>query len=181
MANDVVIRAAEGCAAETNLLWDSVWDARRGVADWALAGADEPNNRGGLRAQSPIETAVILALFTDKRIEPDHPLFFLADGDARGYWGDGIALDDDHPGSWLWLLERAPLTILGLPASQWAEQFALEALAPLKDQGVCVRIDVTATQYPIDGRLELAAALYGRDGALVYNRKFDVLWNKAAR
>jgi phage gp46-like protein len=181
MATDVVIRVAEGCAAEFNLLWDSVWDAARGVADYAMAEPDEVNNRGGLRAKAAIETAVILAFFTDKRIDPDHPLYFLADGDARGYWGDGIVLDDDHNGSWLWLLERAPLTILGLPASHYAEQFAMEALATLKDQGVCVRVDVQATQYPSEGRLELAVALYGRDGALVYDRKFDVLWNQVAR
>ncbi len=181
MASDVVIRVAEGCAEEFNLLWDTVWDSKRGVGDWRPAESDEINNRGGLRAKAAIETAVILALFTDKRIAPDHPLYFLADGEQGGYWGDGVPLEDDHPGSWLWLLERAPLTILGLPASHYAEQFAIEALAPLKDQGVCVRIDVSATQYPTEGRLELSVALYGRDGALVYNRNFDVLWNQVAR
>lgn len=185
MANDVVIRAAEGCAADVNVLWDSVWNASLGFADWALAGADEPQNRGGLRATAAIETAIVLALFTDKRVDPDHPLYFLADGDARGWWGDGVDvradLGEGPLGSHLWLLERAPLTILGLPATQWAEQFALEALATLKEQGVCVRIEAAATMDEIAGRLELFVALYGRDGALVYDRKFDVLWNQVAR
>jgi phage gp46-like protein len=182
---DVVIRAAEGCAADTNVLWDSVWMPDLGFADWALADPDETQNRGGLRAKAAIETAVVLALFTDKRVDPDHPLYFLADGDARGWWGDGIDvradLNEVPLGSHLWLLERAPLTILGLPATQWAEQFALEALATLRDQGAVVRIDAQATMNAIEGRLELAVGLYGRDGSLVYDRKFDVLWNQVSR
>ncbi|WP_316191604.1 MULTISPECIES: phage GP46 family protein [unclassified Bradyrhizobium] len=180
-----MIRAAEGCAEEYNVLWDSVWDSALGVADWALADPDEVHNRGGLRSKAAIETAVVLLLFTDKRIEPDHPLYFLADGDPRGWWGDGIDVRDDLNegplGSHLWLLQRAPLTILGLPAAQWAEQFATEALATLRDQGVAVRIDVQATQDEREGRLDLTVALYGRDGERVYDRKFDVLWNQVAR
>jgi len=185
MADGVVIRAAEGCAEDNNVLWDSVWDASRGCADWALAGAGETGNRGGLRATAAIETAVILCLFTDKRVEQDHPLAYLADGDVRGYFGDGVDvradLDEGPLGSLLWLLERAPLTIRGTPAAAWAEQFANEALATLRDQGVCVRIDVSATQVELESRLELEVALYGRDGAQIYNRKFDVLWNQVAR
>ncbi len=184
MAN-IVIRAAEGCAQDSNALWDSVWDAERGVADWALAGVDETSNRGGLRAIAAIETAVILALFTDKRIDPEHPLYFLADGDRRGYFGDGIDVREDvHEGplgSHLWLLERAPLTIIGISAAQWATQFANEALATLIDQGVAVRIDVSATVNELQGRLELYVALYGRDGSKIYDRNFDVLWNQVAR
>ena len=185
MANDVVIRVAEGCATETNVLWDSVWDANLGFADWAIADPDEANNRGGLRAKAAIETAVILALFTDRRVDPDHPLAWLADGDVRGYFGDGIDVREDlHEGplgSLLWLLERAPMTINGVSAATWAEQFANEALATLLDQGVCVRIDVAATAIEIEGRIELSVALYGRDGARVFDRKFDVLWKQVAR
>lgn len=182
---DVVIRAAEGCAEDVSVLWDSVWDDERGQADWLLAEPDEVQNAGGLRAKAAIETAVVLALFTDKRIEPDHPLFFLADGDRRGYFGDGIDvradLNETALGSHLWLLERAPLTIRGLSAARWAEQFANEALATLIAQGVCVRIDVAATANELQSRLELTVALYGRDGNRIYDRNFDVLWNQVQR
>lgn len=185
MANDVVIRAAEGCATDANVLWDSVWDTAQGLADWAPADFDETMNRGGLRAKAAIETAVILALFTDRRVDLDHPLAWLADGDVRGYFGDGIDVRDDLNegplGSLLWLLERAPMTINGVPAATWAEQFAHEALATLITQGVCVRIDIAATSNEIEGRIELSVALYGRDGARVYDRNFDVLWNQVAR
>lgn len=185
MGNGVTIRAAEGCADETSVLWDSVWDAAQGFADWAPADPDEAGNRGGLRAKAAIETAVILCLFTDKRVLPDHPLYYLADGDVRGYWGDAIDvradLGETELGSLLWLLERAPLTIKGVPATRWAEQFANESLKTLLDQGVCARIDTAATANAAEGRLDLAVALYGRDGAKIYDRKFDVLWNRVPR
>jgi phage gp46-like protein len=93
--SDVVIRAAEGCAADSNALWDSVWDAERGFADWALADRRRAGNIGGLRAIAAIETAVIACLFTDKRVDPDHPLAYLADGEVRGYFGDGIDVRAD--------------------------------------------------------------------------------------
>lgn len=80
-------------------------------------------------------------------------------------------------GSLLWLLERAPLTIQNVPATRWAEDFALEALAPLKAPGAVVRIDATAEADALAGRLYLMVVLYGRDGGQIYNRKFDVLWN----
>lgn len=185
MANDVVIRVAEGCADETTVLWDSVWDSERGFADWALADPDETANRGGLRAKAAIDTAVVLLLFTDRRVEPTHPLYWLADGEQRGYFGDGIDVRDDLQegplGSHLWLLERAPLTIAGLSAAQWAQQFATDALSTLVDQGVAVRIDVSATADERNGRLDLVVDLYGRDGARIYNRNFDVLWKQVAR
>lgn len=181
---DVIIRSNEGCDPDPFLLWDSVWSPQLGLADWGLAGADEPLNRGGLRSKAALATAVILCLFTDKRIDPTHPLYWLADGDPRGYWGDGVDvradLGEKPLGSWLWLLERAPLTINGQSASFWAEQFALEALAPLKEQEAVSRIDALAAVNEIDARLELTVNLYGRDGQTVYSSKFEILWNQAA-
>lgn len=181
---DVVIRAAEGCDPDPSLLWDSVWDAERGAGDWAIAGSDEKLNIGGLRAKAMLETAVILSLFTDRRIETTHPLYWLADGDPRGYWGDGIDVREDLGetalGSRLWLLERAPLTINGISAAVWAKQFATEALAPLQAQGAVARIDVDASVNELKSRIELIVRLYGRDGQNVYDRKFDLIWNQIA-
>jgi phage gp46-like protein len=181
----VTIRAAEGCAEDVNALWDSVWNVTDGTADWALADPDESANRGGLRAKAAIETAVILALFTDKRVEPNHPLYYLADGDVRGYFGDGIDvrgdLNEGPLGSHLWLLERAPLTIRSISAARWAEQFAAEALMTLQAQGVVTRMEIAATANELQSRLELVVRLYGRDGSRVFDRKFDVLWNQVSR
>lgn len=179
---DIIIRSNEGCDPDPFLLWDSVWQPQDGVADFALAGADEPLNRGGLRAKAALATAVTLCLFTDKRIDPSHPLYWLADGDPRGWWGDGIDvradLGETALGSYLWLLKRAPLTINGLPAAQWATQFALEALAPLKEQGAVVRIDASAVQDETRSRLELTVNLYGEAGPAIYSQKFALVWRQ---
>lgn len=182
---DITIRAAEGCAPDSYSLWDSVWSSADGFADWAVSDGSEPQNIGGLRAKDAIGTAAILALFTDKRILPTHPLYFLCDGDPRGYWGDGVDvradLFEEELGSHLWLLERAPLTIRGVSAAVWAKQFAAEALAPLQTQGAVARIEIDATAIELKSRLELVVRLFGRDGVSVFDRRFDLLWNQQVK
>lgn len=179
---DPLIRVSEGCDPDPFLLWDSVWQPHEGRADWALAGADETLNVGGLQAKAALATAVTLALFTDRRVDPSHPLYWLADGDPRGYWGDGVDVRGDlgetELGSHLWLLERAPLTVQGVSIARWAEQFANEALEPLRRQGAVVRIEAEATAYELRNRLDLLVRLYGRDGAIVFDRRFDLIWQQ---
>lgn len=171
------LRSNDGCAPQPVLTWDSVWDPASGTADWAYAGAAENDNIGGLQAQHAIETAVILSLFTDRRCPDGHPLAWLIeDGDLRGWWGDGVDLRDDlgetPTGSLLWLLTRATAT----PANaNWARLFALEALQPMIDGREVARVDVQ-TELPSPGRLYLAVQIYGRDGARVYDRRFDDIW-----
>ncbi|NEW96650.1 phage GP46 family protein [Rhodopseudomonas sp. BR0G17] len=185
MGDGVVIRQSEGCAAEATVLWDSVWAAEIGGADYALADSDETGNRGGLRSKATLATAVVLMLFTDRRIDPNHPLWFLADGDRRGYWGDGADvradLGEGPLGSYLWLLERAPMTVRGLSVGTWAEQFANEALKPLLDQGACARIDITSQVDAAAGVLFLFVQIYAADGSTLYDQKFSILWNQVAR
>lgn len=182
---DVVIRAAEGCDPDPFLLWDSHWSPADGLADWRLAGADEPLNRGGLAAHGALATSIVLALFTDKRCPPDHPLAFLADGDPRGWWGDGVDvrgdLDETSLGSLLWLFERAPLTIAGTSAARWAEAFTRDALTPLITQGAAVRVDVEASVNEIANRLELLVQVYGNDGTRAFDQRFELVWKQQAR
>lgn len=175
------IRIDEGAAPQPLLLWDSVWQPFQGFADWALAGADEAQNAGGLRAKASLASAVTLALFTDVRCPPDHPLRYLVDDDdLRGWWGDGIDVRDDLGeaplGSLLWVLERAPLT--SDIVSRWAPQIARDALAPLLRQRVVTRIEVETTANEIRNRLEIFPRLYGRDGAAVFAQRFDVVWQQ---
>jgi len=115
---EYLIRANEGCAPDPFLLWDSVHEDIEGgtdfVCDWALAGPGTNTlNVGGLQAVAELGTAVYLCLFTDAYVPTDHPLYYLADGDNRGWWGDGIDVEtnlgEGPLGSYLWLLERAPL------------------------------------------------------------------------
>jgi phage gp46-like protein len=180
MSSSVRIRISEGTDAQPILLWDSVWVPWLGSADWAIADADEPQNQGGLRSKAALHTAVILSLFTDKRIPDDHPLRYLVGDDQRGWWGDGVDVDasqsETDMGSLLWVFERAPLT---RDITRWVEAIALDALAPLIRQGLCVRIEAQATaEYAVD-RCDLAIQLYGRDGSQVYSFRFDDIWKQS--
>lgn len=178
---DITISPA-ACPDDTYRWWDTIWDPDAQCGDWALAAADEVSNRGGLQAKAAIATAVILALFTDKACPPDHPLFKYADGDPRGWWGDGAPIDDDDEpmGSLLWLLERsvAAGNLASQNAAQWAESFATAALATLIKQGVAVSCAAAATLYPQQRGMTLAVTLIGSNGSIIYSGKFEVLWSQ---
>ena len=173
-------RLNEGGDAIPIKLWDSVWNALEGQADWSLAEPDEAQNRGGLRAKAALHTAVVLALFSDVRCPDNHPLFYLADGDPRGWWGDGIDVREDLGeaplGSLLWLLERAPLT--SEIVSRWAPAFTQDALALLLKQGVATRLEVETAANELQSRLEITVRLYGRDGARIFDERFAAVWQQ---
>lgn len=175
------VRIDEGNEPQPTLLWDSVWRPPEGVADWALADADEAQNLGGLRSKAALHSAVVLALFTNKRIASDHPLRYLVAGDdPRGWWGDGSDVRDDlhesELGSLLWVFERSILTER---IRQWAEQLSLEALAPLIKQGAAVRIEAQASADFAFNRLHLAIQIYARDGARIYDQRFEDIWKQS--
>lgn len=180
--SDIEFRRREGEATDPFLLWDSVWFSDLGTADWRIAGPGEFLNRGGLQSRQAIASAVVIALFTDRRCPDDHPLRWLADADPRGWFGDGVDVhEDSHEadmGSLLWLLDRAPLDDF---TERWAEHFAREALAPLLAQQTVTRINIEAKANKIVGRLELLVQIFGRDSALLYDQKFETLWNQVTR
>lgn len=177
------VRIGEGEKPQPSLLWDSVWSPQQGNADWALAGADEPLNRGGLRSKATLDTAIVLALFTDKRIPDQHPLRkYVSSDDPRGWWGNDIDVRADYGevelGSLLWVFARAVLT----------EQVRLEVIAEaqaalqcLITQGVAVRIDVQAVTEPAFGRCDLLVQIYGRDGTMIHGVQFNDIWQQAAQ
>jgi phage gp46-like protein len=181
-AIQVNLRANEGCAPQPVLFWDAVWDAASGTADWALAGPTETVNVGGLKATEAIETAVTLCLWTDRLCPPDHPLAkYIEADDPRGWWGDGIDvradLGETPLGSLLWLLERAAVTPQTV---QWTQALALDALAPMLAQDSVSRVDAQASSGPAFNQINLAVQVYGRDGAKVYDRRFDDIWAQLA-
>lgn len=160
---------------DANLAPDTVWDGIAG--DYALGEPDEGPNRDGLRAKEGLATAVLLALMTDAPADPSE----LRDGDEqRGYPGDAIRLDADDPGiplgSKLWLLRRRTVNDSDVPIL--ARAYALTALQPLVDQGVCASVDATATADPAKGRLDLAVTLKDRAGSARYSGRFAVLWEE---
>jgi len=175
----ILIRENEACLPDPFLLWDSIFNQAVFVADWQLAGPSAPQNAGGLAAVAALETAVVLSLFTDKALPATHPLASLiADGDPRGWWGDGIDVRTDLGeaplGSFLWILFRMPLTAATV---RWAQQFAQDALAPLQAQGVVAQIDCAAQIIGTD-TLALTVTMYGSNGQQTYNRKFDLIWQQ---
>jgi len=175
------VRIGESEQPQTNLLWDSQWRPPEGAADWAIAGADETRNRGGLRATAALHTAIVLCLFTDKRIPDDHPLMWLVEhGDQRGWWGDGedvrADLSETELGSLLWIFERSTLTE---DIRRWVEVLAIEALMPLIDEGAAVRIEAQASAMFEFNRLDLFVQIYGRDGAKIYEERFADIWTQS--
>lgn len=173
------VRINEGSDEQPTLLWDSVWFPTEGYADWAIAGADEIDNIGGLQAKAALHTAVILSLFSDKRMPDNHPLRKYVGDDQRGWWGDGVDVQADQGetelGSLLWAFERAVLTD---ETRQWVEAVALDALAPLVTQKAVVRIDANATANYAANRCDLAIQLYGADGQLIYDQRFENIWQQ---
>lgn len=158
--------------AEPVLLPDIAWDAARQLGDIVVDAAAQD-----LKTSNPIETAVLICLMTDRRVDASE----LPDGESnRGWPGDGFDLvPGERPlGSKLWLLRRRALTNAdGSDIAIEAQDHAREALQVLIDQGVAVRADVTATSLPESNRLDLDIALYGRSGEQIFQRRFAVLWD----
>lgn len=176
-------RISEGADAQPNLLWDSGWKPWGGFADWSLADNDEQQNRGGLRAKAALHTAVILSLFTDRRMPDNHPLRYLvaSDADPRGWFGDGenvrADLSETEMGSLLWIFERSILTD---EIGRWVEAIALEALQPLIAQNAAARIEAQADVKSAVNRCDLAIQIYGKDGARIYDFRFEDIWRQTA-
>lgn len=174
------IRINEGNDPQPQLLWDSIWDSARGFADWAIATAAEVLNIGGLSATAALQTAVVIQLFTDRRMPANHPLRkYVRGDDLRGWWGDGVDvrtdLGESEMGSLLWALAAAPLNE---DTRRWTESLALDALQTLIDQKVAARITAQAVMDQAAGRMDLSIRIYRADGTLAVDRRFDDIWNQ---
>ncbi|MEP9397938.1 phage GP46 family protein [Mesorhizobium sp. KR2-14] len=149
---------------EPSLAPDLVWDGIMG--DLASAGRGEIANRGGLRARSALETAVLICLMSDARADPEE---LRADDVNRGWPGDSFDVDraaGEVPlGSKLWLLLRRALDDEAVP--RLAEGYAREALQPLIDQGAAASVTVKATADQARNRLDIAVTLTDRSGGVI--------------
>lgn len=182
----ILIRDAEACEPQPHLLWDTIWvqrlDASGGYGDWLLAGpADQPESRGGLRAEQALHTATLIQLFTDARAPADETLP-AADHDRRGWWGDSVRFDGepDAPlGSLIWLrVERA---VLNQATANAVKADAEEALVVLSAQGAVARTEVVTEIRQAQGLLGLLVRHYAYDGQRVYEQRFDILWDQTRR
>lgn len=175
------IRIGEECRSEPFNLWDTHLvnpddlSAEGGYGEWSIDPAT-----GGLSASNALASAVVIALFTDRRAPAD---VATPDGspDRRGWPGDAFDIDEGagegELGSLLWTLARSPLT---WETERMAEQYALAALQPLVDQGMAARVEVAAASdhetNPTRGMLTLAIDIFARSGERVYAQKFQRLW-----
>jgi phage gp46-like protein len=156
-----------------DLIWQSNLDLPlSGQADFALAEPDEANNRGGLRAKSPLETAIIMLLFTNRR-RPDEIEDNFGSTDRQGWAGDSFDIDGDageqELGSLLWTLGRSELNQATLIK---AKDYAREALTPLIRQKIVQDFTIEA-EFDND-RMALRIAAIGADEGVLLDRYFEV-------
>ena len=119
-------------------------------ADLVLAGDDLELDQG-------LETAVLVSLFSDARLEAGDELPE-GESDLRGWWADGGP--GDRFGSRLWLLERAKVTQATL---ELARRYATEALEWLITEEIAERVEVSTLRWgqfgiAIDVEIERGAA-----------------------
>jgi phage gp46-like protein len=112
-----------------------------------------------------LQTAVILALGTDRLANPDDPLPVIGSDDRRGWWGDVDAEEiwDAWPiGARIWLLERAKITDAGYKFGATvanAEAYVREALQPFLEKKIASKMSVTAVRNGL-GEIDVTAVLY---------------------
>jgi len=130
----------------------------------SLPGFDIAMSGPDLLAESGLQTAIIMSLFTDRRALPDD---VIPDGgtDRRGWWGEA------EFGSRLWLLEREkqmPSVLIR------AREYSEEALQWLIDDGVAASITVT-TEWVKAGMLGLRIEIQRPDNTSETHR-FQTAW-----
>jgi len=187
MAWRIRLRGAEGCEEQPFLSPDLVVVATETGArlDFARAEADEVRNTGGLRSKEGLHTAILIQLFSDARAAEQDVLPDDLDPNRRGWWGDSVAPAEEQSGhvlgSRLWTLSRATLDD---NTAVLANDIVRTALQPIVDQGAVARFDVeTSSNYQSPagngtGILAIGIRGYGRDGALSYDQRFEVLWEQ---
>jgi phage gp46-like protein len=162
-----------GDQADPYRIPDLVLDAY-GVGDLVINELLHAEAPGDFQCGRGLRTQVIICLLTDARVETSE----MRSGDSnRGWIGDSFDLmaGETAIGSKLWLLRRSSLYD-GI--EKYAELWARQSLQTLIDQRAAVRIDVSATADRQQNRLDLAVALYGKEGAQIYNEKFELLWRQ---
>lgn len=189
MVWQIRLRNNEGDVAQPFLSPDLVITQAYGASihfDHQLSLPRETNNKLGLSSIQSLHTAVIIQLFTDRRIRPEMDHVDPFSPDPRGWWGDTVSIDYDASetelGSHLWTLRRS---VLNQDVVDTAGDYAREALQPIVEQGAVAYFDVTAEaqklRYPNGAAADMLAIGvdgYSHRGLSSYSQKFDVLWDQ---
>lgn len=117
-----------------------------------------------------LKTAILVSLFTDKRVNNDE----IPPGqkDPRGYWGDAVENPaNESIGSKLWLLEREKHTA---EVRELAREYAQEALQWLIDDQIAQSIEVTVEYISLEqSRINV---LVVRPQGRSVDYRFDTVW-----
>ena len=127
------------------------------------------SEQGATWPTDPLTRAVIVSLFSWRKAEPDdNPV------QDNGWWGDSFpTAQNDRIGSRLYLLSREKLTN---KTPLKAREYISQALQWLVDDGVAVRVEVTAERTGIS-TLSASVVISQKDG----NRttySFNDLWSE---
>jgi phage gp46-like protein len=96
-------------------------------------------SESGFEADDSLETAVIISLFTDRRLPES--LALVENSDRKGYWGDLAESDGYQWGSLLWTMYRQVITDTVITSCR---QFAEESLQWMIDDRIAESVTVTA-------------------------------------
>lgn len=120
-----------------------------------------------------LESAVIVSLFTDRRVGREE--LPTLETDRAGWWGDLFPeLENDKIGSKLWLLMREKQDNATLAR---VVEYSKEALQWLIEDGVAESVEVAAS-YPERERLSLSVAIQKPQGKVSF--KYILNWKAEA-
>jgi phage gp46-like protein len=135
---------------------------------WKENFADFTVEKTDLALDDGIETAVLISLFTDRRVRVDE--LPLHETDRAGWWGDMIADEEgDEIGSKLWLLAREKQTEETLIRYQ---EYAEQSLAWLVSDGLAQGVEVVAS-YPRREMVALEVTIQKPQGKLTFKYSFN--------
>lgn len=133
----------------------------------ALLRADLAVSGGDFAVDSGLHTAVIVSLFTDRQSLPGD---IIPDGlGPRGWWATPYL--PFQIGSRLWLLKRSVLT---RPVLNAAQDYAMEALQWMVDNGVAGSISVSATATGLHS-MNLEIIITQKGSSKTYNMSWNSL------
>jgi len=122
---------------------------------------------GDLKVDEGLQTAVLISLFTDARIDESEKEY--EEQSVRGFWGDMFSeREGDVTGSKLWLFNRAKRTTETLV---FYEDYAKKALAWLTQDGVAEKVYVSAVYRGGGLMLEIKV----QKGKVEY--KYSIFWD----
>ncbi len=130
---------------------------------------------GDLLSDEGFETAVIISLFTDRRVLDEE--LDTSDAERRGWWGDSDEISDypgDLIGSKLWLLDRAKRSE---ETRNRAEAYAKEALQWFLDDGIAESISVKATLVNATERIDLEICIQRPKTKNIYYYRYQLVWD----